>query len=109
MHNQIFEKKENPVRKKPKTKPSLYAQLQTMGDTSRIFQDHPLKTVGVVITRICYICISKYLKKGHNSVRKGRIKIFSLYVQLRSMCDTPRRFKDHPHKNCRMSCVPKKC
>jgi len=87
---------ENPVRKKPITKPSLHAQLKTMGYTPRMFQDHPLKTVGVVFTRICYICISKYLKKGHNSVRKGRIKFFSLYAKLRSMCDTPRRFKDHP-------------
>ena len=43
-------------------------------DNPRNFQDHPQKTVGVVFTRICYICISKYLKMVHNSVRKGRIK-----------------------------------
>ena len=42
------------------------------GDTHIQFQDKPLKTSGaVVFTRICYICTSKYLKKGHNSVRKG--------------------------------------
>jgi len=36
-----------------------------MGDNPRRFQDHPLKAVGgVVFTRICYTCISKYLKKG---------------------------------------------
>jgi len=33
---------------------SLYAQLSTMGDNPRRFQDHPLKTVGgAVFTRIC--------------------------------------------------------
>ena len=40
-------------------KPSFQAQLHTMGDNPRMFQDHPLKSVGeVVFTRICYICIS---------------------------------------------------
>jgi len=49
---------------------SLHAQLPSMRDSPIMFQDHPLKTVGgVVFTRICDICISKYLKKGHNSVR----------------------------------------
>ena len=41
-----------------------------MSDNTKWVQDYPLKTVGVVFTRICYICISKYLKKGHNSVIK---------------------------------------
>ena len=61
---------------------SLNAQLSTMSDNPRRFQNHPLTTVeGVVLTRICYIYIyiyiyiSKYLKKGHYSVSKGRIKI----------------------------------
>ena len=46
-----------------------------MGDNPRNCQDHPLKTIGgVVFTKNCYICISEFLKKGHNSVRKGRIK-----------------------------------
>ena len=63
----------------------------------------------------------KYLKKGSNSVRKGRINKQSLHVQLctkgdnpikfqdnplktslyaqpRTMGDTPRRFQDHPRK-----------
>jgi len=45
----------------------------TMDDNT--MGDHPLKTVGgVEFTKKCYICISKYLKKGHNSVRKGQIK-----------------------------------
>ena len=35
--------------------------------------------------QICYICISKYLKKGHNPVRKGQIKKSSLYIQLKRM------------------------
>jgi len=50
-----------------------------MDDSPRRFQDHPMKTVGdFVFTRICNIRISKYLKKGHNSVRKGQIKTSSL-------------------------------
>jgi len=45
-----------------------------MGDNTKRFQDHPLKPLGeIVFTRICHICISKYLKKGQNYVRKGRI------------------------------------
>jgi len=70
-----------------------------MGDNSRWFQDHPLKTVGgIEFTRICYnICISKYLNKGHNSVRKGRIKKSSLNAQLCKMSDNP-GFQDHPLK-----------
>ena len=56
----------------------LYIQLRTMGDNTmddNTMGDHPLKTVGgVEFTKKCYICISKYLKKGHNSVRKGQIK-----------------------------------
>jgi len=32
------------------------------------------------------------LEKGHNSVRKGRIKIFNLHVQLRTKGDNPRMF-----------------
>jgi len=51
-----------------------------MGDNPTRFKDHPLKTVVVVFTRMCYICISKYLKKGHNSVRKGRMKEVRLYT-----------------------------
>jgi len=63
---------------------SLNAQLSTMSDNPRRFQNHPLTTVeGVVLTRICYIYIyiyiSKYLKKGHYSVSKGRIK--NIYSQ----------------------------
>ena len=58
-----------------------------MADNPRRFQDHPLKTVGgVVFTRTCYICISKYLKKGHKSIKKG---------QLHTMGHNPRRFQDH--------------
>ena len=67
-----------------------------MGDNSRWFQDHPLKTVGgIVFTRICYIC--KYLNKGHNSVRKGGLTNSSFNAQLRKMNDNP-RFQDHPLK-----------
>jgi len=69
-----------------------------MGDNPSRFQDHPLKTVGgTVFTRICYICLSKYLDKGHNSVREGQIKRISLYVPT-TMDDHPRRFQDHPLK-----------
>ena len=50
----------------------------------------------VVFTRICYICISKYLKKGHNSVRKGRIH--SLHAKLLNIGDNSRRFQDRPLK-----------
>jgi len=58
-----------------------------------------MKTLGaVVFTRICYICISKYLKKGHNSIRKGRINKSSLHAQLHTMGDNPKRFQDHPLK-----------
>jgi len=43
-----------------------------MGDNPKRFQDHPLNPEGgVLFTGICYICISKYLKKGHNSVYKN--------------------------------------
>jgi len=44
------------------------------------------------------IIISKYLKNGHNSVRKGLIKNSSQYTQLRTRDDNPRRFQDHPLK-----------
>jgi len=53
---------------------SLHTQLHTIGDNPRRIQDLPLNPEGgVVFTKNCYICISKYLKKGHNSVRKGQI------------------------------------
>ena len=42
-----------------------------------------------MFTRTCYICISKYLKKGHNSVRKGRIKKSNLYTPS-TIGDNPR-------------------
>ena len=48
----------------------IQAKQLFMSDNTKLVQDHPLKTVEVVFTRICFICISKYLKKGHNSVIK---------------------------------------
>jgi len=39
------------------------------------------------------------LKRGHNSVRKGRIKKSYIYTQLRTMGDNPRRLQGHPLKN----------
>ena len=50
----------------------------------------------IIRRNLLYICISKYLKKGHNSVRKGRTKNSSLDAQQRIISDTPRRFQDHP-------------
>jgi len=78
----------NSVRKGRIKQSSRNAQLRTMGDNPITFEDNPLKTVGgVVFTRICYICISNYLKKGHNSVRKGQIENTHLYAQLRTIGD----------------------
>ena len=49
--------------------------LHTTQTNPSRFQDHPLKTVGgTVFTRMCYICLSKYLDKGHNSVRDDNNK-----------------------------------
>ena len=68
-----------------------------MGVNPRKFQHYTLKTVGgVVFTRICYIYIWKYLRKGHNSFRKGRIKKSSLYAQLHTMGVNPRKFQHNP-------------
>jgi len=39
------------------------------------------------------------LKKGHNSVRKGRTKRCSLYTQLCTRGDNLRRFQDHLQTN----------
>jgi len=70
-----------------------------MDDNPRRFQDHPLKTLGAaVFTRICYTCITKYLKKKENPVRKKPITKPSLHAQLQTMGDTPRIFQDHPLK-----------
>ena len=100
--SQYLKKGRNYVRIKRINRSSMYVHLRTMGDNPRRFQDHPLKTVGgVVFTRNCYICISKYFKKGHNYVRKGRIKKYSLYAQLRTMDENPRGFQDHPLKTVR--------
>jgi len=41
-----------------------------------MFQDYPLKTLGeVVFKRICYICISKFLKKGITLLGKDEYNI----------------------------------
>jgi len=64
MHYQIFKKGHNSVRKELINRSSLRVQLRTMGDKPRKFQDQPQKTVEeVVFTRICYILITKYLKR----------------------------------------------
>jgi len=96
--SKYLKKGHNSVRKELIKKSSLHVQLHSMGDNPR-FKDHPLETAGgVVFTRICYTCISKYLKMGHNSVRKRRIKKMQPHAQLRTMGDNPKRFQDHPLK-----------
>ena len=73
---------------------SIYTQLRIMDDNPRSFQDHPLKTLGAaVFTRICYTCITKYLKKKENPVRKKPITKPSLHAQLQTMGDTLEYFK----------------
>ena len=70
-----------------------------MGDNLRRFQNHPLNVLGaVVFTKMYYIYMSKYFKKGHNSVRKRTIEKSSIHAQLHTMVDNPRRFQDHPLK-----------
>ena len=60
IQKQIFEKGAQLCKERTNKNSILQAQLGTMGDNSSRFQDHPLKTVGAVFTRICYLCISKF-------------------------------------------------
>ena len=50
MYQQLLKKGRNSVRKGRIKKSILQAQLGTTGDTSRRFQNHPLKTVGIPLT-----------------------------------------------------------
>ena len=52
--SEYFKKGHNSVRKRTIEKSSIHAQLHTMVDNPRRFQDQGLKTVGaVVFTNIC--------------------------------------------------------
>jgi len=47
MHEQIFEKGHNSVRKKTNKKSSFNAQLRTMVDNPRRFQEHPFQEFAI--------------------------------------------------------------
>ena len=47
MHEQIFEKGHNSVRKKTNKKSSFKAQLRTMVDTPRRFQEQPFQEFAI--------------------------------------------------------------